>query len=114
MGDDDAPTRLVTGSHQHIARILAPYGETGVTSEEVESKWRPSILCRRTAHATGRAGDVYLCHPFVVHTATWPHRGTTPRMMAQPAVHVRSGFTLDGTDTSPVAQAIMAGLSGTD
>ena len=66
------------------------------------------------AHATGQAGDAFLCHPFLVHTATWPHQGTGPRMIAQPAVHVRDGFALDGNDTSPVAQAITAGLAMTD
>ena len=55
--------------------------------------------------ATGRAGDVYLCHPFIVHTATWPHRGTVPRMMARPAVAIPDGFALDGSDISPVALA---------
>jgi hypothetical protein len=32
-------------------------------------------------------------------------------MMAQPALHVRDGFVLDGSDSSPVAQAIMTGLA---
>ena len=32
-------------------------------------------------------------------------------MIAQPAVYVRDGFALDGSDPSPVAQAIMAGLA---
>ena len=45
----------------------------------------------------------------VVHTATWPHRGSTPRMMAQPAVAVRDGFALDGSDPSPVARANVRG-----
>ena len=75
---------------------------------------RVSVLCRPAAHATGRAGDVFLCHPFIVHTATWPHRGTTPRMMAQPAVHVGPGFAVDGSDPSPVARAIVAGLAAAD
>jgi hypothetical protein len=35
------------------------------------------------ALATGRAGTVYLCHPFLVHAAQ-PHRGSTPRFLAQP------------------------------
>jgi len=35
-------------------------------------------------------------------------------MMAQPAVHVRDGFALDGSGPSPVARAIMAGLAMTD
>jgi len=60
---------------------------------------------------SGRAGDVFLCHPFVVHTATWPHRGTTPRMVAQPGVHVADGFAIDGSDPSPVGRAIFAGLA---
>ena len=32
-------------------------------------------------------------------------------MMAQPGVHVREGFALDGSDSSPVARAIVAGLT---
>jgi hypothetical protein len=111
IGPDDAPTRLVCGSHLGIPEFLAPYGEAGVESDLVTGLWRQSLLRRPVAHATGQAGDVYLCHPFLVHTGTWPHRGTTPRMIAQPAVHVRDGFAVDGSDPSPVAQAIMAGLT---
>jgi hypothetical protein len=62
----------------------------------------------------GRAGDVLLCHPFLVHTATWPHRASTPRMIAQPAVHVPDGFAPDGSAPSPVARAIVAGLAMAD
>jgi hypothetical protein len=54
---------------------------------------------------------VFLCHPFIVHTATWPHQGTTPRLMAQPGVEVPDGFALDGSDPSPVARAIVKGLA---
>ncbi len=32
-------------------------------------------------------------------------------MIAQPAVHLPGGFTLDGSDPSPVARAIVAGLA---
>jgi hypothetical protein len=112
VGPDDAPTRLVCGSHLYIPAILQRYGETGLPSDDVAGRWRPSVLCRGTAHATGKAGDVYLCHPFIVHTATWPHRGTTPRMIAQPAVHVTDGFAVNGSDPSSVARAIVTGLTG--
>ena len=111
VGPDDAPTRLIVGSHRYIPELLAPYGENGVLSDTLAGQWRPSLLCRPMAHATGRAGDVFLCHPFLVHTATWPHRGTGPRMIAQPAVYAGGGFGLDGSDTAPVARAIVAGLS---
>jgi hypothetical protein len=109
VGPDDAPTRLVCGSHLYVPEFLAPYGDEGTLADA--EFWRPSVLCRPVAHATGRAGDVFLCHPFLVHTATWPHRGSVPRMIAQPAVHVRDGFTLDGSDPSPTARAIVTGLA---
>jgi hypothetical protein len=32
-------------------------------------------------------------------------------MIAQPAIHVRDGFNLDGSDPSPVARAIITGLA---
>jgi hypothetical protein len=35
-------------------------------------------------------------------------------MNAPPAVHVRTGFAPDGSDPSPVARAIMAGLAMAD
>jgi hypothetical protein len=108
VGPQDAPTRLVSGSHLYVPEFLAPYGEDGTVSDGCY--WRPSVLCRPVVHATGEAGDVFLCHPFIVHTATWPHTGVSPRMIAQPAVHVRDGFAIDGSDPAPVAQAIVAGL----
>jgi hypothetical protein len=47
-------------------------------------------------------------------TATWPHRGAGPRMIAQPAVNAPDGFVLDGSDPSPVAWAIVKGLAMAD
>ena len=111
VGPGDAPTRLIVGSHLFVPPVLAPAGEDGMPGTGVPDGLRPSILCRLAAEATGRAGDVYLCHPFIVHTATWPHRGTMPRMMAQPGVAVPGGFPLDGSDPSPVARAIVRGLA---
>jgi hypothetical protein len=111
VGPDDAPTRLIAGSHLFVPPVLAPAGEDGMSGNDVSAGLQPSVLCRRAAEATGRAGDVYLCHPFIVHTATWPHRGTAARMMAQPAVAVPGGFSLDGSDPSPVARAIVRGLA---
>ena len=66
---------------------------------------------RPRARATGRAGDVFLCHPFLVHRATWPHRGDGPRMVAQPGVAIPEPFTLRvGPGLYPVEQAILRGL----
>ena len=60
---------------------------------------------------TGAAGTVYLCHPFLVH-AGQPHRGTTPRFLAQPPLipKVRFELTRREGSYSPVEQAIRVGL----
>jgi hypothetical protein len=67
-----------------------------------------------TSLATGRAGDVFLCHPFLVHAASWPHRGRQPRIIAQPGVALHEEYPLHerpGERPLPVQQAILAGLA---
>jgi hypothetical protein len=63
---------------------------------------------RPTALVTGRAGDVFLCHPFLVHGASWPHTGRQPRIIAQPGVALHDAFPL-ATPLSPVEFAMTAG-----
>ena len=57
-------------------------------------RWTRPPPTARSPYATGSPGDVYLCHPFLVHAAQ-PHHGTRPRFMAQPPLHpggaVRTG-----------------------
>ncbi|HTO02034.1 MAG TPA: phytanoyl-CoA dioxygenase family protein [Microthrixaceae bacterium] len=83
VAEHDAPTRIRVGSHTTMAQFLAPFGEQGATLGEiadsgiVETEHHPEVL------ATGNAGTVYLCHPFLVHAAQ-KHRGKVPKFMAQP------------------------------
>ncbi|MCP3801423.1 phytanoyl-CoA dioxygenase family protein [Allokutzneria sp. A3M-2-11 16] len=83
VGEDDAPTRIRVGSHLDVPKVLEPYGEEGAEFFEVSPHIDKATAHRPVTFATGRAGDVYLCHPFLVHAAQ-PHRGTTPKFMAQP------------------------------
>jgi len=64
--------------------------------------------------ATGKAGTVYLCHPFLVHAAQ-PHHGTEPRFLAQPPLLLKEDLVIEGRDGTynPVEQAIRAGLKDT-
>jgi hypothetical protein len=84
VSEPDAPTRIRVGSHLDVARKLAPHGDQGLTF--VEASDCPEAAHRPVVEATGRAGDAYLCHPFLLHSATWPHTGTQPRFMGQPAI----------------------------
>lgn len=105
----DAPTRIGIGSHLEVAKILEPYGDTGLTFMELAGKL--NNLSHETALATGEAGTVYLCHPFISHAAQ-THRGTVPRFMAQPPLSPSQPFQLNREDAvySPVEIAIRKGV----
>ena len=112
VGPDDAPTRIRVGSHADVARQLAPAGEAGLTLRELAADGFAASSHRQEQLATGAAGTVYLCHPFLVHSAQ-KHHGTEPRFMAQPPLQPREPVDLDRADEeySPVEQAIVNALS---
>ena len=107
VGEDDAPTRIRVGSHMDMARYLAPAGEAGRSHMHLETMGAERPL----ALATGEAGTVYLCHPFLVHAAQ-RHLGTTPRFMAQPPLGIAQPYRLEREDGnySPVETAIRRAL----
>lgn len=111
VGEQDAPTRLRAGSHLRIARMLAPAGEEGLTLAELASNGFDETSDLPEVVASGSAGTVYLCHPFLVH-AGQPHRGTRPRFMAQPPLLPREPLRLQRSDGSysPVERAIRRGV----
>jgi hypothetical protein len=102
----DAPTRIAVGSHLEVPALLEPFGDDGVLGLQAPL---PAVG-ERVALATGRAGDVYLCHPFLVHAATWPHQGTRPRVIAQPPITIDGPLRLDrpAGGRSVVASAVAA------
>ena len=110
VGEDDAPTRIEVGSHLDVPRLLAPAGEGGLTFLELAQRFDHD-RDYPIALATGEAGDVYLCHPFLVHAAQ-RHRGTTPKFMAQPPLLAAEPIALERDDRaySPVERAIRIGL----
>jgi hypothetical protein len=111
VGEDDAPTRIRLGSHMQIARQLAPAGEAGLSLREISADDFASTHGLPEVLATGPAGTVYLCHPFLVHAAQ-PHHGTRPRFMAQPPLHPAVPLILERSDSdySPVEIAIRRAL----
>jgi hypothetical protein len=109
VGEFDAPTRIKVGSHRDIARSLEPAGEAGLSHGELDRVG--AALDRPLALATGEAGTVYLCHPFLVHAAQM-HRGSVPRFLAQPPLHPAEPLRLHREDGnhSPVEIAIRQAL----
>jgi hypothetical protein len=92
VSPDDAPTRIRVGSHRAVPSRLIAAGAGGRPSGPVAAEI-PDLDGYPIAHATGAAGTVYLCHPFLVHAAD-QHRGTTPRVIAQPELAPKPGWTI--------------------
>jgi hypothetical protein len=111
VGPADAPTRILVGSHLDVPSLLVSAGERGMPflgGDRIPAHTRS----REVAFATGAAGDVFLCHPFLVHAATWPHRGHAPRLVAQPAVALHTPFALTSMEgVSPVERVILRSLA---
>jgi hypothetical protein len=106
----DAPTRIRVGSHADIARQLAPAGEAGLTLRELAADDFANSAHRPVVTATGEAGTVYLCHPFLVHAAQ-PHRGERPRFLAQPPLLPADPDNRPRGDLSPVELATARALA---
>ncbi|WP_460638893.1 phytanoyl-CoA dioxygenase family protein [Larkinella harenae] len=114
VNENDAPTRIRIGSHHDVARVLQEVGEPGLSFMELAMKL-PELPERPQAVATGKAGTVYLCHPFLAHAAQ-PHHGTEPRFLAQPPLLLRQELFIENAEKGywPVEKAIRLSLGLTD
>ncbi len=108
--EDDAPTVLRAGSHLDVAKLLSNEGENGLSFMELAQRL-DGLPKRKEAIATGKAGTVYLCHPFMVHAAQ-AHRGENPKFMAQPALLTKRDFNIQQPYElcCPVEKAILKGM----
>jgi hypothetical protein len=103
VGQDDAPTRIRVGSHHDVPAILdRQAADAGVRSDDGRLDFFESgprldagTAHRPVAYATGRPGDLFLCHPFLVHAAQ-RHQGARPRFMAQMPLFLARPLTPDG------------------
>ena len=111
VGETDAPTRIRVGSHLDVARLLKAEGDRGLSFMELAHQLDVT-KAREEVAATGRAGTVYLCHPFIVHAAQ-DHKGRVPKFMAQPPLLTTRDFDLHRTygNFCPVEMAILNGLA---
>lgn len=106
----DGPTKIKVGSHLDIAKLLEPHGEKGLSFMDLAEKLE-SLPEREEALAIGKAGTVYLCHPFLVHSGQ-DVKGTNPKFMAQPALFAKNEFDIHAVTKKlpPIQIAILNGL----
>jgi hypothetical protein len=112
VDEADAPTRIRVGSHRDVPPVLAPHGDRGASSRVLSPLVDAASAGRPVAPATGRAGDVFLCHPFLVHAAQ-PHHGSRPRFMGQPPLSPAREHLLTpyADNRAPVGRAIAEALA---
>ncbi|MEU9807779.1 phytanoyl-CoA dioxygenase family protein [Mycobacterium sp. NPDC050853] len=114
VGEEDAPTRIRSGSHRDVPMLLESFGAQGTDVFSIGEQWDAVSQNRSEVLATGSAGDVFVCHPFLIHAAQ-KHRGHEARFLSQPALPLREPLVLDRDgdadgDYSPVEQAVRLGL----
>jgi len=112
VDEGDAPTRIRVGSHLDVPPVLRRHGDRGASAEVLSPEVDAASSHRPVTVATGMAGDVFVCHPFLVHAAQ-PHHGTRPRFLAQPCISPSSDHLerpYDGDD-GPVGRTIRHALS---
>jgi|SRR5690606_13117247 len=107
---NDAPTIIYEGSHIDVAKLLSKEGDSGLSFMELAGKL-DDLPNRKEVYATGKAGTVYLCHPFIVHSAQ-PHSGTVPKFMAQPPLLLKGELSIadSAVGYTPVERAIRLAL----
>lgn len=108
--EKDAPTKIKVGSHLSVSKLLQQEGEEGLTFMQLAEKLK-NLPQRNEITATGSAGTVYLCHPFLVHAAQH-HRGTEPKFMAQPPLLSKRDFNIKKPVElrCPIEKAIIKGI----
>ncbi|MGZ8176817.1 hypothetical protein ACXVUM_02710 [Williamsia sp. SKLECPSW1] len=96
------PGRWIQRVELGVVPIRFPLDRESSAAGALDDPARPEVL------ATGDAGDVFLCHPFLIHAAQ-VNRAGRPRFMSQPGIMLREQFDL-GDPTSPVERAIVDAL----
>jgi len=104
-------TFIACDSVPMVARYLAEHPE-GVTPNGFPCK-EFILNCRDCRETTGQAGDVFLLHPFILHTSSYNHRPEV-RLMINPAGQLREPMRFDrrsdGSAYSPMEKCVLRAL----
>jgi hypothetical protein len=111
VGSFDSPTLLAPGSHRAVAKLIARFEPDGISGPDIVSVVHAELRLDAVIEATGAAGDVFVCHPFLAHSIN-PAGPSTPRLISNVAVHGSNPLALTGSlsDLTPVEAAIAPAL----
>jgi hypothetical protein len=110
IGERGGGTYLACDSVGHVARFLAEHPEgvlpLGTPNDEIVGR------CSDFIEATGSIGDVYLMHPFMLHTRSVNVSGRA-RFIINPPVMLQEPMNFsrpDSRDHSPVERGVLRAL----
>uniref|UniRef100_A0AAV1VE97 Phytanoyl-CoA dioxygenase n=1 Tax=Peronospora matthiolae TaxID=2874970 RepID=A0AAV1VE97_9STRA len=114
IGPGEGGTALSVGSHKRVARLLAKNEPRGMKGGAVSYQAR-QFERRQIVEVNGKAGDVMLVHPFLLHARSknLGQKGVkSVRIMCNPNVQLHRKMNLSRADGcySPVEQAIVDAL----
>ena len=112
IDEGDGATYLACDSVGHVARYLAARPEGVLPADLREPALDIIARCRDFVAATGEIGDVYLLHPFMLHSQS-VNAGSRARFIVNPPVKLREPmrFAREREDgCSPVERAVLAAL----
>lgn len=106
-------TAVSVGSHKITARILRDAEPDGLHVNELAKRVLAADPRDRVVELTGKAGDVALHHPFMLHARS-PNTGDSVRFICNPCITLKEKMTVDPSapgDRSPVERAIISALA---
>jgi hypothetical protein len=105
VGEDDSPTLLQPGSHRQVAQLIADAEPRGIPGDEVLATVSAAIDGTGSVAATGTAGDVYVCHPFLAHSLN-PVGPKARRVISNACIHHWGPLPFREGDLNAVERAI--------
>ncbi|MCZ7646507.1 MAG: phytanoyl-CoA dioxygenase family protein [Planctomycetota bacterium] len=112
IGPGDGGTAIDLGSHKLAARIMAESEPEGLEIKELCARVAKHPF-KRVVEANGRAGDMFLHHPFIRHARS-ANTGKSVRFICNPCIVLKEQMNLkraNPAEYSPVERAIVEALS---
>ena len=112
VGEKGGGTFIAPDSMGVVARFLAEHPE-GIHPFGFPRGEKSLIRqCRDFREVTGKAGDVFLLHPYMLHASSRNH-SQVARFMTNPCIRLAEPMVFNRTDgsvTSPIEKAVLRGL----
>ena len=111
-------TTVLKGSHKYVSSIIAESGFKGLSGYQIKKRLNECDEDWEAQQFTGRAGDVYLMHPLLVHARS-KNIGkygdlSAVRFVCHPAIPLKADMNFCSKDLTPLEQSILEAVPLTD